>query len=145
MSDAATNRRASLLARGVAHRPSASPGDDDSEHREEHKPSKARSERESRKVNRFAYTRVLTRWQRRLKRTQLALALALWNRAPADGKPFHVSMATLGRDCGGVAGNHVAEEVQRLVELGLVEVVRKGCYQTGEATVFRIPEMPPEP
>lgn len=140
MPDATTDRRAGLIARGVAYRPSANPGDEDDD-----EPSKVKPDRKGRKVNRFAYARALPRWQRRLTRTQLALALALWNRAPADGKPFHVSMATLGRDCGGVAGNHVAEEVARLVELGLVEVVRKGCYRTGEATVFRVPETPPEP
>jgi hypothetical protein len=133
------DKRAALAARGLGFRPSASPGDDYGDGSKPTKPV-----RRSRGVDRFLYPAGLLRRQRELNRTQLALAFALWRRARRDGGSFHVSMATLGRDIGGVAANHVAEEVSRLVALGFVEVVRKGCYRTGEATVFRVPEAPPE-
>lgn len=141
MADSRRDRRAEALARGVAKRPTALPGGG------EEKPDGSARAAAGRppKVNRFAYPKVLCRWQRSLTRTQLALAFSLWNRARRDGAAFHVSMATLGRDIGGVAANHVAEDVARLAALGLVVVVRKGCYRTGEATVFRVPESPPEP
>ena len=137
MADFPRDRRAEALARGVAKRPTALPGGG------EEKPSG--SARAAEKVNRFAYPKVLCRWQRSLTRTQLALSVALWNRAPRNGAAFHVSMATLGRDIGGVKANHVAEDVARLAALGLVVIVRKGCYRTGEATVFQVPESPPDP
>ena len=94
---------------------------------------------------RFDLHRGITRWALRLTRRELAVLLALWDRQPKDRRPFPVSHATLGADCGGLARRHAAAAAKSLERRGLVAVVSRGNSRTREANRYRFPERLPEP
>ena len=149
MPDPMHDKRAEMLRSGAARRPTATPGDDargEAEPTEERRAPRRRARTDADDLDRFAYPRVLCRWAGRLTRTQLAVALALWNRQPRQrDRAFPVGHRTLGGDCGGIARNHVASAVARLEALGLVRVVKRGDKRTQEPNWYLVPEHPPEP
>jgi hypothetical protein len=93
---------------------------------------------------RFDLHRDITRWALRLPQRELAVLLALWDRQPKDRRPFPVSHATLGADCG-LARRHAAAAAKSLERRGLVAVVSRGNSRTREANRYRLPERLPEP
>jgi hypothetical protein len=149
MPDPTHDKRAEMLRSGAARRPTATPGEDargEAEPTEERRAPRRKARTDAGDLDRFAYPKVLCRWARRLTRTQLAVALALWNRQPRQrDRAFPVGHRTLGDDCGGIARNHVSEATERLEALGLVRVVKRGDKRTQETNWYLVPEHPPEP
>jgi hypothetical protein len=92
----------------------------------------------------FDLHRDITRWSMRFPKRELAVLLALWDRQPRDGRPFAVSHATLGADCG-IAREHAARAARSLERRGLVVVVKRGDRKTAAANLYRLPERLPEP
>jgi hypothetical protein len=149
MPDPTPDKRAEMLRSGAARRPTVQPGDrapSETVGTEVRAASRPRPRKGTGDLDRFAYPKVLCRWAGRLTRTQLAVALALWNRQPRQrDRAFSVGHAQLGRDCGGIARNHVASAVARLEAFGLVRVVKRGDKRTLEPNQYLVPESPPEP
>ena len=149
MTDPTHDKRAEMLSSGAARRPTATPGEDargEAEPTEERRAPRMKARTDAGDLDRFAYPKVLCRWARRLTRTQLAVALALWNRQPRQRyRAFPVGHRTLGDDCCGIARNHVSEATERLEALGLVRVVKRGDKRTQETNWYLVPEHPPEP
>ena len=86
----------------------------------------------------------VTRWSMWLPKRELAVLLALWDRQPRKGRPFAVSNATLGADCG-IAREHAARAARSLERRGLVVVVKRGDRKTAAANLYRLPKRLPEP
>jgi hypothetical protein len=94
--------------------------------------------------SKFTQAQAFAPWGVRLPRLDAAVWRVMWDIQPGDGGVFFASHGEIARRLQQPkARPNIVKAVKRLIQHGLLELVKKGCSRTRKASEYRIPRVLP--